>query len=60
MVEVNARGEPLCRYCSRVARFRCRGAFIYGLFVCDKHTCPECHPIKDDEPDDPGGEQGDD
>ncbi len=53
MVEVNAQGEPVCRYCSKVARFRCHGAFIYGLFVCDKHTCDECRPIKDDEPEEP-------
>lgn len=50
MVEVNAKGEALCRYCSKVARFRCEGAFIYGLFVCDKHQCPECRPMKNDEP----------
>ena len=50
MVEVNDKGEALCRYCSKVARFKCTGPYIFGLFVCDKHQCPECRPIKDDEP----------
>lgn len=46
MVEVNREGQPLCRYCSRVATNRCEGAFIRGLYVCDRHVCDDCRPLQ--------------